>query len=121
MPDDPTERMMHLARELASNAVDIEIRSRVSPQELKARLKREAEDSALEREQKRKDKDHERRKDGQLFVISMVITSASAFAGLLSLFLFPATSAWAAPMLMLIVGGLVGYQTAKNQPPKNPT
>jgi len=82
----------------------IDIRTPESAPERTARLRRGAEDAA-----------HERRKDFLLFITSLAVVAGSALCGLVALFASPSNSAWAAPLLTLIVGGLLGYQTGKAQ------
>jgi fatty acid desaturase len=79
------------------------------------KFEHEDEDAAHERARMEADENRERRKDFILFVFSLVIVAASALCCVLALLYSQANSAWAAPLLTLIVGGLLGYQTGKSQ------
>jgi len=104
---DPRSKPAKLTDAIDLSKLDVAIKTPEKPAEREARLLRQTQDAA-----------HERRKDYQLFVASLMVVTVSALCYLVALFLTPANSAWAAPLLTPIVGGMVGYQTGKSQKPK---
>ncbi len=83
-----------------------------------SRLRREEEDAAFERGRKKAADDLDRLKDLSLFIASLIVVVMASIASLFAL-LVQGNPPWAAPLLTLIVGGLLGYQTGKSQKPKN--
>jgi hypothetical protein len=91
----------------------VKLESKESPAELESRLRCEEEDAAHDRAQKKAASDHERFKDLVLFIVSLSIVAISALSCLGVLIFSPSQAPWAAPLLTLIVGGFLGYQTGK--------
>jgi hypothetical protein len=116
---DPTPKSEPLMDLLGGKQVKIEAKTPETAVERKARILRETEDAAFDRVRKKADEDHERRKDFILFVFSLVIVAGSALFCVLAIVLSPANTTWAVPLLTLIVGGLLGYQTGKSQGSKS--
>ena len=114
-----TPKNRTIADLLDPKRVSIEVKTLETAPEREARLRREAEDAAHERDRKKANEDHERRKDFLLFVASLIIVGGAALGSLGSLMISPTNSPWAAPLLTLIVGGLLGYQTGKAQGSKS--
>jgi VIT1/CCC1 family predicted Fe2+/Mn2+ transporter len=115
---DPTPKPTKISDIVDPKSYSFKAESLETAADRKARIRREDEDAAHERSRKKADQDHERRKDFVLFVSSIVIVTGAALTSVLALILSPGRSAWAAPLLTLIVGGLLGYQTGKSQSPK---
>ena len=108
MPTDPRAKPRQLTSAIDLNRLDVAIKTPEKAADRNARLLREAADAALDR-----------RKEFVLFVFSLAVIGTVAVACLVALFVLPANSAWVAPLLTPLIGGLVGYQTGKSRKPTN--
>jgi len=115
VPTEPRPKTDKFTDFLDPKKFSVEVKTLESAPERDSRIRRDEEDAAHDRARKKAAEEHERRKDFLLFVASLIVVAGSAFCCLGTLIFSPTSSPWAGPLLTLIVGGLLGYQTGKSQ------